>query len=211
MEKRRTLTAALVAALSIALLVASATAAYNVSITYPKFNSGTWTYYDIGAAQDNIISNVTNRLTYNETTAEWAKVAFLNSSSGTATGIILQMKYTSNVLNVYYVENAVLGASDVLIATGTWGENSTKIVLAGDKLDVYDANGLLVNDFAVAPALEYIGATGGTNYVTGGYVGVGVNQGTAGATAIVTGFIPVIVTFAMLGMVLGLLKKFGKI
>jgi hypothetical protein len=211
MEKRRTLTVSVATLLLAAVFITAANAAYNVSVTYPKFNSGTWTYYDMGSLQDSIISNVTNRLTYNTTTAEWVKVAFLNSSSGTGTGVILQMKYTDSVLNVYYIENAALGAGDVLVATGTWDENNTKVTLAGDKLNIWDADGILVTDFALSEPVRYIGVVGGTDYVTGGYVGIGVNQGVAGATAIVYEFIPIIVIFAMLGMVLGLLKKFGKI
>ncbi len=211
MQKRRALTTTIATLLLAAFVVATVQAAYNVSITYPKFNSSTWTYYDMSSNYDSFVTNVTNRLTYNDTTAEWAKVAFLNASSGAATGLILMFKYTSNVLQVYYCEDAALGASDVLIATGTWDENNTKIILAGDKLTVYDASGILVSDFAFNQPVRYIGVCGGTDYVTGGYVGVAVNVGTAGATAIVNSFIPVIVTFACIGMVLGLLKKFGKI
>ena len=211
MNKRRTLSVATVAMLLAAFVITAAQASYNVSITYPHFNSGNYTYYDMVSRYDSLTTNVTNLLTYNSTTAEWIKVAFLNSSSGTATGVILQFKYTTNILNVYYVENAVLGVSDVLIGVGTWDVNNTKVTLAGDKLNVWDADGKLVSNFALAEPVRYIGVQGGTNYVTAGYVGVGVNQGTAGTTAIVTSFIPVIVTFAMLGMVLGMLKKFGKL
>jgi len=210
MNKRRTLSAALVTLVLAAFVITGANAAFNVSITYPKFNSGSWTYYNPGALES-VTSNVTNRLTYNTTTAEWIKVAYLNASSGVATGVILMFKYTTSVLQVYYCEDTVLGVADVLIATGTWDENNTRVVLAGQKLTIYDADGILVQNFAFNQPIHYIGVMGGTNYVTGGYLGVAVNQGVAGTTAIVTQFIPVIVTFAMLGMVLGLLKKFGKI
>ena len=211
MQKRRTLFSAVIAALSVALLVASAEAAFSASITYSKFNSGSWTYYDMGTSYSSFVTNVTNRLTYNTTTNQWAKVAFLNSSSGTATGIVLTFKKASNALEVYSLENTVLGAADILIGTGTWDENNTKVTLSGSKLNVWDANGLLVSDFVISEPVRYLGVVGGPYYVQGGYLSVGVNAGLAGATATVTEFIPVIVTFAMLGMVLGMLKKFGKI
>lgn len=198
-------------------MVSSVYASYFVkSWVYTPFNSATWTYYqfaDDDKGDKSFTATIINRL-LNGSTLEWAKVAFMNSSTSTyRQALILQFHMTPNTyggtLDVYYCEG-VLGVADVKIATGTYDENSTKVTLANDRISVYtETDGYLVKDFGFNEDVNTIGVCGGTNYVSNGYLQVLFNAGTGAIGSTVMEWMPLVITFAMLGILLGIVKKFG--
>ena len=190
-------------------LIASASASYFVkSWTYPAFNNANFTCYnfaDENKGDTSFTATVQNHLTYLK---EWSKVMFMNSSDdATRTALILMFTNTS-VLKVYYCADTAVGASDVLLATGTWDINSTIVKLSGQKISVYTkTDGWLLKDFGFDQDVCTIAVCGGTGYVSAGYMQVGFNTGAGAMGGTIQQWLPTIISFAMLGMVIGLLKK----
>jgi hypothetical protein len=204
-------------ALMCGLMVSSAYASYFVKTwVWTPFNSATWTYYqfaDDGKGDKSFTATIINRL-LNGSTLQWAKVAFMNSSTSTdRQALILMFQMTANTyggtLKVYYCDG-VLGVADVLIATGTYDENSTKVILQNGLISVYTkTNGYLVKDFGFDEDVNTIGVCGGSNYVSNGYLQVLFNTGTGAIGSTVMEWMPIVVSFAMLGVLLGIVKKYA--
>ncbi len=204
--------------------ISIAYAAYATSIIYSKFNSLNWIDYELDQAYTSATIDIRNYLTYDET-GVWAKVAFTNQSTAEdptsdPQGIILIFSDDDTTFRVYYM----LGMSEVQIGNGTFTDPSsggntistTRIVLSGNKVDVYAHYGTknqvkVVDGFSFNEEFSVMRVKGtDLNTASNGYVQVNINVGTAGVGAIVNVYIPVIVTIAMLGMVVGLLKKYAK-
>jgi hypothetical protein len=221
MQKRKTLLILSVLAVLCVALVAPVYAAYSNSIIYTKFNSLTWTDYSLGQSYSYMTADVKTKLTFEGTPGVSAKIAFSNDTAGDPSGIILVFGDDESTLSVYYNQ----GADEVLIGSGTYtndGNATTRIVFSGGKLDIYTRYGIrgsqaqIVDGFSFNENFAYLRVKGtDTNTTTNGFAQVDVNAGASGGAGnmsnIVMGFLPVIVLFAMLGVVLGLLKKFGKI
>lgn len=225
MQKRKTLTVLMLALLAIAV-VAPVYASYATAVMYTKFNSTDWTDYELDQNYTAVTIDIRNYLNYN-VTGTWAKVAFTNQTgeTGTTAGINLIFSDDDETVKVYYIN----GATEIELASGTYdhgtsGANAsvTRLILSNSKVTVYTNYGnrtlqtKILDGFAFSEPISYLRVKGSDlNTAQGGYVQVNVNTGVSGVsgstTNIVMEFIPVIVTFAMLGMVLGLLKKFGKI
>ncbi len=220
MNKRQILTVALLAVLCIAI-AAPVYASYTTSLMYTNFNSTSWTSYALDQDYTALTADVKVRLTYN-VTGSWAKVAFMNDTGDTPMGILLAFSDDDSTVTVYYVN----GATEVEIATGTYTDTvnatTTRLVLSGNKVSIYTNYGnrtsqqTILSSFSFNEPMSYLRVKGSdVNTASNGYVQVNVNTGASGisgsTTDTVMQFVPVIVTFTMLGMILGLLKKFGKI
>ncbi len=221
MQRRKTLLTALTVLIACALacaLVNSAYAAYATSIIYTKFNSTNWSEYALDQTYDYLAANIKCRLAI--TTDNWSKVAFFNQSTtndGTADpqGIIVIFNNQGDV-KVYYAD----GLAEVELGAGKYYGNTTdvRIVLSDGKVTVYTNYGdratqeKIVDGFSFAESISHIRVKGThASTATDGYVQVDVNMGASGNVgAIVNAWFPVIVTFALLGVVLGLLKKYAK-
>lgn len=222
MNKRRILTVATLALLCIAI-VAPVYASYATSVMYSDFNTvDAWVDYALDKTYTSLTADVKCHLTFNATGTPWAKVYFANDTSGSSEGINILFGNDGITLKVYYIQEP----NEVLIGTGTYTRtgnvSTTRVVFSGTKLDIYTNYGnkalqtKIVDAFSLSTPIADLRVRGNTAYVaTDGYMQVNVNTGVSGVsgstTDVVVQFIPVIVTFAMLGMVLGMLKKFGKI
>jgi len=218
MNKRRTLLIA-TTMLLLSLSVSIAYASYVNSIMYTKFNlPDAWQDYALDQRYTYLTADIKNHLTFN-VTGTWAKVYFANDTSGSSEGVNLLFGDDGVTLKVYYVQEP----SEVLIGTGTYtltgNVSTTRVVFSGNKVDVYSNFGnralqtKIVDGFSLNQTVADLRVRGtSSNTVEDGYMQVSINTGTVSSmTGTVTAFVPLIVTFAMLGMVLGLLKKFGKI
>lgn len=220
MQKRKALlTTATVLLLCIAI-IAPVCAAYSNSIIYTKFNSLTWTDYALDKNYTYLTADIKTKLTFG-TLGTSAKIAFFNDTTGNPSGITLIFGDDTHTLYVYYSQ----GLDEVLIGSGTYtndGNSTTRLVFNDNKLTIYANYGnkasqaKIVDGFSFNEDIAYLRVKGtDTNTTTNGYAQVDINAGVSGlsgsATSILTDFFPVIILFAMLGMVIGLLKKFGKI
>jgi hypothetical protein len=203
-------------------LAAPVYASYATSIMYTKFNlPNAWQDIALDQTYNHLTADIKVYLDFN-VTGTWAKIYFANDTSGSSEGINLLFGDDGVTLKVYYVQEP----SEVLIGTGTYtltgNVSTTRVVFSGSKLDVYThyenrtLRTKIVDGFSLSTPIANIRARGTSTWtVENGYVQVNVNVGASGlsgsTTDIVMSFLPVIVTFAMLGMVFGMLKKFGKI
>ncbi len=223
MNKRRALLT--VTALALLLSVSVAYASYATSIIYSKFNSTDWTDYELDQDYMSATIDIKNALTYN-VTGTWAKIAFTNQSTANDStsdpqGIIIIFSDDDKTFKVYYM----LGMSEVQIGNGTYTNpasggstlSTTRVILSGNKVTVYANYGdktnqaKAVDDFSFNEEFSVMRVKGtDLNTASDGYVQVNVNVGTAGTSTIINAWIPVIVTFALLSIVLGYLKKIGK-
>lgn len=196
--------------LLVALLVCVplARASYIKSIIYTKFNSASWTFYDLESEYTSLTVELYQGVTLNATTGEWLKLVLSNSSTTACSALILQFKNNTDLV-VLYCDDNTLGVADVVLATGTWDTNNTKVTLSENLITVYDADGeVLIADFGYDTPVSHLVVCGGTDYATGGYMQVKCNVGVAGIGASIMEWMPMIIQFAMLGCVLGILKKF---
>jgi len=195
------------------LLIPSAYASWNASIIYTKFNNLTWTDYQLDKTYTAVTIDVYNYLIYNDTTANdqaVAKVAFTNDTSANPLGINL-LFYKDGTLKVFYID----GSTEVQIGSGSWTKgNATRVVLANGEVTVYEHYGVedqqetIVNGFSFSEEFAYLRVKGeSTGVATNGYVQVEVNPGTADVNYTVQAWIPLILTLAMLGMAVGMLKR----
>ena len=209
--QRRTIAVSLALTL---LLIASVYASWGCSVIYNKFNSIDWSDYELDKTYTAVTIDVYNYLTYNETTANdqaVAKVAFTNDTSANPLGINL-LFYKDGTLKVFYID----GPTEVQIGSGTWSKgNATRVVLANGEVTVYakygvkDQQATVVNGFSFSEEFAYLRVKGETAYVAeDGYVQVEVNPGTANVSYAVQAWIPTLVSLAMLGMAIGMIKKY---
>ncbi len=225
MQKRKTLLISTALLLCIAALVVPVYASYANSIMYTKFNLLDWTNYQLDQEYSYFTADIKNNLIYN-VTGTWAKVAFTNGTGDNPIGINVIFSDDDSTVKVYYID----GTTETEIASGNFTDPSsassgnvstTRVVFSGGKVSVYTNYGTrnsakILDGFSFPDTMTYLRVKGSDLHtVQDGYMQVNVNVGTAGAsgntTSIVMEFIPIIVVFAMMGMVLGLLKKFGKI
>jgi len=214
MNKRRALLTVTTLILLCAI-VGSAYASYATSVLYTKFNSLSWSDYTLDKSYTVVTIDIKNYLTFN-VTGTWAKVAFTNHTgdTGTVVGINVVFSDDDETVKVYAID----GATEVLIGTGTYNHTSTtRIVLSGQKIYAYAHVGnktstKFVDGFSFSEPFAYLRVKGSdVDTASDGYVQVNVNTGGAGTQASVNEWIPIIITFAMLGICVGYLKKIGKI
>lgn len=180
--------------------------------TYVFFNDEVPDYRDLDDATDSISLVFYNHLTFNETTSEAkACIGVCNGSSGTIYRVeLLWLKYENNF-------EVVLNMPDYIkIATGSWTVNGTmcfSINKAGDLL-VYEiasdkTKTIIIDDYNIGTfTTRSLSATGIANSTESGYMSVELKL--LGGGLDISEWMPVIMSLAMLGIVIGFVKKMSK-
>jgi hypothetical protein len=209
--QRRTL-----ALILVLLAIASAVGACVVyagfvkSIPYTEFNKlSPITFYQLDKNYTSWEATVINNLVYNSSTSGYALVRFQTSTAAGSPYIELSFLKDGTLLVFYSYD----GSSNVQAASGQWTAGKPIYVsLSSDGyLDVGDSSGKekILKDFTYGNlTLQYVGAHGDQYTATGGYMQVELGGLVSDVSTTVYQWIPVIVTFAMLGFVLSLIKKY---
>lgn len=185
------------------------------SISYTVFNSSTFTAYPLDQNYTKgFYAKITNKLVYNTTTNK-AAIARLHFGASSASGAYIELSFWPNKeLHIWYND----GSGSTEIGVSQWESgNLTQVYVTEDGvLSVRDYKGnYAVNNYGIgAVTLYYVGGHGETTakICDSGYLTIEVTSygGSGGsATETVMAWLPIIITFAMLGMVLGMVKKFA--
>lgn len=182
------------------------------SISYTVFNNEPLTSYALDKNYTKgFIATVVNKLTYNTTTNKAAIVRFVGNADP-ASGEHLELSFWANgELHIWFND----GTSNVEIGAGSWvsGNKTTVTITQDGILTVKDKDGkAIVQNYGLGDfTLYFVGGHGETtaSIATAGYVTISVDGTSSDVTYSINVWIPIIVTFAMLGMALGLIKKFG--
>ena len=207
----------LVAVLCVASIQAVA-GTYYTTFVYTRFISSDTYSEDLGEDYTSITVLVTNKLGYNQTTGSGeARFILANTTEATKEGVAVFMKEqgTADGLLVYWKQ----GASDFEVGKTTWDtDDLVKITVSNSLLQVelYDNStgewSNVIDEYGVGSAtFRAVCALASTEFVCDtGYmnVKVGSSFGSAGIGDAITEWLPIIVQFAMLGMVMGMIKKF---
>lgn len=202
----------LCAVLACLLIVASVScvhASFAASPIYTFFNSATHTNYDMGES-DWLTVWFSNKMTMN---ASHVAIVQFGNSTGSMLGIQFQL-FSNKICDVIYVN----GAGNTKIAETTLGtlNDSIELDCSSDSLSVYVNDVALIEGFSMQNNWQYCAVYGATGTATGGYMQISTNgvgggsSGALGMTSAITQWLPVIIQFVMLGMVIGILKKFGR-
>lgn len=158
-------------------------------------------------------ADVTTHVNWNQSGTH-IKVGFMNETT-IPQGIWLfyvnvDGSEVTGILDIWYL----VEPNEVKIATGTWyNGNTTRVILSNGYLTVIcnygeDNEATILKDFSFDKPLEYVQTTGASTYsLKGGYVQVNVNAGVGAMGGVITDWLPTIVSFALLGIVIGLVKK----
>jgi len=210
-RSRVLLTALLLLTLSSAIAVCYASSTY--SILYTKFNDETWKNYQLDKQYTSLNVDIKSFITFNETTGDPAcKVAITNDTGDTPEGLNFLFKRDSNALQIWKIE----GVTEVMIASGTYTDEETvRVTLSSGYVTVKTYNGTayttVLQNFAFSNYIEYVRVKGsGSDIATDGYMQVEVNAGSAGINSSITEILPAIVSLAMLGVAIGIVKKTGR-
>lgn len=206
--------APILAVLLLVCTVGVASAATTITIPYTDFNSGI-KEHPTGYASDVWSIRLVNSLNFTDASSV-AKMFIANS---TGTGF-----FAINVNLAPEVNNPSLYSADFYVATQAdpGPDNWTHINMLNNlkpgkayyirmsdegELSVTDGNSVLLSSplDLKFPAVNI--RTDGTNAAASGYVEVTVGGWTATPTETVNMWIPIIITFAMLSIVLGMIKK----
>lgn len=189
-------------------------ATYSSSFVYTAFNTATATYKTPTSTYATWSVKITNVLTYNGTTAG---SAYIRLNATATQGHYFDLVCTSvGVVDVWFSDNAT---ESVKIGSGAWVKSEAFYVSrdssgyfdfgnSTDK-DVYISN-FVLGDFT----LEDVGALGETDCATAGYFSFEVGASSSDPSDMsesIMSWMPLVIQFAMLGVVMGMLKKFGKI
>lgn len=211
----------LLALLSVALVSASVSIAfadYHTSFVYNVFNDVTLRFEELDDTYTDFYAEIGMKLTFNDTTESPHADVIFNAS-------VLNKR----IIVQYYDDGSETGAvvyqtgDDVAqIATFDWVDNdnyTTYVDLDDGLLTVkhgLDSEGysdavLIVDEFSINFNMTYVGEQGVVYCATAGFIQVDISTygGSGGSyMGAISAWLPTIVQFAMLGMVMGLVKKF---
>ena len=203
-------------ALLLGLLVLSVCASsYSNSIMWTNFKGTDKRSFLMSESYTSMTADVITHVVWNESGSA-VKVGFFNETV-TPQGIWLyyarEGETNAGTLDVWYL----VEPNEVKIATGTWSDgNTTRVKLSGGKLTVIchygeTSKATILENFSFDKPLAYVQTTGASTYsLQGGYVQVNVNAGAgAGMDSAIMDWMPTLLSFAMLGMTVGILKKFA--
>lgn len=178
---------------------------------YPIFNSETANFKALDDATTSIAFRIVNCLVINATTEGGSgTVSVANASTGTV--------YRFDIVFLTYEQGfeVILNMPDyVKILHDTWVENQTtyvKLESDGD-LFVWTDDKTYIDDYNLGTfTMRYVSACGLTDSFEAGYLSVRMGSSFGGGSMMdsIGGWLPIIVQFAMLGLVMGLIKKFGR-
>lgn len=204
--------------LVIGLAVSSVYASYSTTFIYTKFNSTDTIAEELDAAYTDITATIYNKLMYNTTSSSEARIILANSTAAAKQGILVAMKKAgADNLLIYWKD----GETDVELAKATWeADDIVEVQISSNVLTVSlysnatDEWTPIIDNFH-ASSIEYtaICALGSNLYVaTAGYISVAISEyggDLAGTSGTINQWMPTIVGFAMLGIALSCIKKFG--
>jgi hypothetical protein len=194
------------------------------SFGYSKFNTPTVTWVQLDENYTSWCIVITNMLTYNTTanTPLTISISTLNATVGTTS---LQIEVSMN-------KNASSGLPTRL-SINVYDHTATPWLIFEDSDNAYlttpfcislndgwlsagtvDNSTSFFSDLALGDLeAQFVGAAGVVKGAIAGYVTIefGTSFASTNYASTVTDWLPLIIQFAMLGMILGLLKKFGKI
>lgn len=218
MRYRRLTLLATLAVLAALTISSVAFASYSTTFIYTKFNSTDTTVEELDQTYADIDALIYNKLTYNSSASGEVKIILANTTEAAKCGIMITMKKAgANNLLVYWKD----GDTDVQIGLATWeADDVVEVQVSSDVLtvDLYsnstDEWTNIIDNFH-ASSIDYaaVCVTGsGTGTVTAGYVSVVITSSGgsySSTTDAVTGWLPTLVSFAMLGVAIGFIKKFS--
>lgn len=214
----RRLTLLAVLAVLAALTISSVVyAPYSTTFIYTKFNSTDTTAEALDDNYTDINALIYNSLTYNSSASGEVRIILANTTNAAKCGIMITMKKAgANNLLVYWKD----GDTDVEIASATWEAADIVSVDINSyvlTVDLYsnstDEWTNIIDNFHTS-SIDYaaVCALGsGIGTVTAGYVSVVITSSGgsySSTTDAVTGWLPTLVSFAMLGVAIGFIKKF---
>lgn len=206
--------------IALLLYIAPVLATYSTSFVYTAFNSETATYKALDTTYATWSAKLTNVLTYNATESGTATIRL--NSTATENSYIDACFNQDLTCDIWWSDN---GTSAVKIGSGTFVKSEAVYVSRDSKgyLDFgnsTDKDAFISNFVVGALTLEDIGGLGSAGvgdvqYVaTTGYISVEIGISSTDPTdmtASIMDWMPLVVQFAMLGMVMGMLKKYGKL
>lgn len=190
--------------LALTLCVSIAYASTVYTWDYTKFNSETPDYRELDKATTSISFEIINKLTFNSTTTgAKAVVQICNGTTGTIYHV-----------DIVFVKDGTLEVvlnmpSYIKIATGTWEENITTRVSIDSDGDLYVKHGdtVIVDDYNIGTfTMRAFGGSGVAHSCTSGYLSV--DLGAYETNQIVNEWLPAILSIAMLGIAIGMIKKY---
>lgn len=201
----------------LSMAIASVYGAVSLTIPYTAFNTTTRTDYPTGYSKNTWTLALINSLTFNQTTNGYVQIFISNSSSTGYYAINLNLALDTNgySLDIFVPTKKDPSPSDwqhiTMIHNLTFGK-TVKISL-NDKgyltIINYVGKTLLDNvDIGEAFVPAYVGVKGSsTNVVLSGEVSIEFSGYQISPTEMVKQWLPIIITFAMFGLALGLLKS----
>jgi len=190
--------------LVIALALPFANAGKVFTWDYTKFNTSTPDYRELDEATTSLSFEIINKLTFNtSTTGAKAVVQICNGTSGTIYHLDIVLvcdKTLEVVLNM---------PTYIKIATGTWEYNETIYVSINSDGDLYVRSGdnVVIDDYNIGTFTMRALAGSGVDYAcTSGYLSV--DLGHYEVNNVISEWIPAIVSIAMLGVAIGMIKKY---
>jgi len=189
-------------------------ATYSSSFVYTAFNTATASYKTPSSTYETWSCKLTNVLTYNSTIAGTATLR-LNATATQNHYIDVAVNSDASV-DIWWSDN---GTDPVKIGTGSWVKSEAFYISRDSKgyLDFGNATDkdVFISNFVIGDfTLEDLGAKGETDCATAGYISVELGTSSTDPTdmsASILSWMPLVIQFAMLGVVMGMLKKFGKI
>jgi len=177
------------------------------SWTYDKINSATPTKYALSEAINSTNAKIYNNLVYNTTTTvSKAVIGFWNGSGGSDWHIDIVM------VKDHTIEVVLNFPSYLKIANGTWTDGKITYVTISEDGDLTVKNGdtTILDDFNIGTfTVAYVSGSGAPYSVQSGYISLTISKGSSDTSVIVSQWMPLIITFAMLGVALGFIKKYA--
>ena len=218
MRKSPVVVMALVVLLLAGAFLAVAGASWSTTFIYTKFSTTDTTAIALDDTYSSWSFVVYNHLTYVNATSE-AKLIFSNTTEAAKEGLMLTMKQAgvADGLKVYYK----VGDSDIELASATWdADDEVTCHVSSGLLSVTlydnstDSDVAVLEDFAFSVDISAICASASAaSGCSAGYVnvvsGYGIAGGSGGMTSTITEWLPIILEFAIIGMIFGMVKKFG--
>lgn len=199
------------------LLISCVSASTTITIPYDKFNTTSITYYQTDKTYTMFEAKITPSVAYNTSNNNAVIVlALTNANNESRDGILL--KIFQSLAQVFIMTNSSYASNKIAEIGGDVGWKSAigdtwLITYCDGKLSIGNSTDkeALIGNYALGDfALNYIQASDGSavsGSVISGSVYVEIDDSMLQTQTLVYAWIPVIVTFAMLGMVLALVKK----
>ena len=188
------------------LCIATTSPAFAITsytFNYPQFNSANVSYQTLSEPTTSISFQILNKLTFNASATDSVILKIVNGTTGTIYGVA----FGFTKAGVLYISSVM--PDWITLGESTWTTNDTinVIIKSNGDLIVKKGTTTILKDYNVGNfTMRALAANGAPYTCINGYLTV-----KTGANAmddeIVVQWLPTIISLAMLGMVIGLLKK----